>query len=199
MDGRRALTPGAARATIGPAMATTRRKGAAAGDGGAATRRGDGPLANGNAEPDVVQQKKAEFLDALADRLGNIGAAAKHVGIGRQTHYDWLRTDPDYAARYAAAREDVIDRMEQEADRRALIGLDKPIFHKGVQVGTFREPSDTLLIFRLKALRPGVYRERTETFTLGAEDLRGLSDEQLEAIAAGEDPVAVIARGPRKG
>lgn len=161
--------------------------------------RMDGALANGNAEADVVLQKKREFLDALSDRLGNIAAATKHVGIGRQTHYDWLRSDEEYAAQYAAVREDVIDRMEAEADRRALIGVDRPIFHKGTNVGTFREPSDTLLIFRLKALRPGVYRERTETFTLNAEDLRGLSDEQLEALAAGEDPVAVIARGARKG
>jgi hypothetical protein len=49
--------------------------------------------------------------------------------------------------------------MEQEADRRAIEGVDEPVFHKGTVVGHIRKYSDTLLIFRLKALAPAKYRE----------------------------------------
>ena len=44
--------------------------------------------------------------------------------------------------------------LEDEARRRAVDGVDEPVFQQGKQVGTIRKHSDTLLIFLLKGIRP---------------------------------------------
>jgi hypothetical protein len=51
--------------------------------------------------------------------------------------------------------------LEEEADRRGRDGLDEPVFYRGQQCGTKRRYSDGLLLARLKAVRPEVYRERS--------------------------------------
>ena len=64
---------------------------------------------------------------------------------------------------FAAAWDDVVLRttelMEVEAVRRGMVGVEKPVFQQGRQVGTIREYSDLLLMFMLKSRRPEVYRE----------------------------------------
>ncbi len=57
---------------------------------------------------------------------------------------------------------DGTDRMEDEARRRAVDGVEESVFYQGEQVSTVRRYSDTLLIFMLKARRPETYRERSD-------------------------------------
>lgn len=40
--------------------------------------------------------KKALMIDALQSQLGAVTIACKQVGISRQTHYKWLKTDENY-------------------------------------------------------------------------------------------------------
>lgn len=101
------------------------------------------------------------FLHALS-QLGNVTAAAEAVGLGRRTVYVWREADPDFAARWAEATEEAVERMEQEAWRRATQGVDRPVYQGGKQVGMVKEYSDNLLIFLLKGSKPEKYRERTE-------------------------------------
>lgn len=54
-----------------------------------------------------------------------------------------------------------VERMENEARRRAVEGTLRPVFHGGAQVGEVREYSDTLLIFLLKAHDPK-YRDKQQ-------------------------------------
>jgi hypothetical protein len=103
--------------------------------------------------------KKQAFLGTLAE-VGNISQAAELVGINRSAHYDWMRDDPDYPALYEAAMEQAADRLEQEARRRAVEGVEDPIYYQGKKVGTVKKYSDSLLIFLLKGARPGKYAER---------------------------------------
>ena len=107
----------------------------------------------------IPHPKKAAFLAALAE-VGNITQAAEIAGIDRKTHYIWMKNDPDYSAAYEAAMEQAADRLEQEARRRAVEGVAKPVFYQGRQVGVVQEYSDTLLIFLLKGARPEKYAER---------------------------------------
>ena len=53
-----------------------------------------------------------------------------------------------------------VDAFQEEAHRRAVQGIEKPVYQGGRLVGTVREYSDTLLIFLLKGLRPERYKER---------------------------------------
>lgn len=64
--------------------------------------------------------------------------------------------------------------LEDEAVRRAYVGVEEPLFYQGKQCGTVRKYSDTLLIFLLKGAKPAKYRERVHTGNLCT-----LTDEHL--------------------
>lgn len=57
----------------------------------------------------------------------------------------------------AAALESAIAALESEAVRRALEGVEIPVFHQGRECGSTVKHSDTLLMFLLKTLRPERY------------------------------------------
>ena len=105
-----------------------------------------------------AQQKKAAFLEAYA-QIGTVVHAAQHVGLVRRTHYKWLAKDPDYAKQFAEADEEAVQHLEREARRRAIVGVEEPVFYKGQVCGTVRKYSDILLIFLLKSKRPDTYRD----------------------------------------
>lgn len=107
---------------------------------------------------DAVRRKKAAFLKAYGETC-MITSAAEKAKIGRQSHYDWLEADPEYKAAFESAAERAVDAMEDEAKRRAMHGVERPVTVAGKKV-TIREYSDTLLIFLLKGARPDKYRDR---------------------------------------
>lgn len=109
--------------------------------------------------------KKKKFLAAYRD-LGNVSFAARMAGISRRCHYQWLEQDADYKAAFDDAAEEAADGLEAEARRRAVEGLEEPVFGSlgagagsGV-VGHIRKYSDTLLIFLLKGSKPEKFQER---------------------------------------
>jgi hypothetical protein len=104
---------------------------------------------------------KRAFLNAFA-LLGRVPQAAKAAEIDLSLHYKWLKSDPDYALSFKDAQDMAADLLESEAVRRAVQGVDKPVYYKGRQVGTVKEYSDTLLIFTLKGLRPEKYKDRIQ-------------------------------------
>lgn len=121
------------------------------------------PSARTNRTP----KKRASFLAELAVR-GNVSDACAAADLGRTTVYEWRADDATFATEWDAALDQAADLMEREAYRRAVEGLDKPVFgslgnNMGTgEVGVIREYSDTLLIFLLKGARPEKFRERTE-------------------------------------
>jgi len=138
---------------------------------------------------EMQHNKKPAFLAAYAE-CGTITQAAEIAGIDRVTHYRWLKDDPEYAKAFEEAHEKSVERLEQEARRRAVEGWEEPVFHKGKVVGKVRKYSDTLLIFLLKGAAPDKYRERVQTEHTGridsnmtvTHDLRKLSAEKLAQL-----------------
>jgi hypothetical protein len=122
----------------------------------------------------VLQQKKAKqgrFLDSFLD-TANVSRSCTVAGIHRQTHYDWMRDDPEYAVAFREAEEHAADLLEAEARRRAIEGVEEPAgWYQGKPGGTVTRYSDTLLIFLLKGARPEKYRERIEHTGAGGEPL----------------------------
>ena len=131
---------------------------------------------------------KPAFLAALRE-LPVIAHACKAVGIERSTAYRAREADEDFAQAWDDAMEEGIDRAEQEAFRRAVVGFEEPVIDKGrlayryeryedeegqehyrLQLDangqpiplTVRKHSDTLLALYLKGRRKSVYAERKE-------------------------------------
>jgi hypothetical protein len=96
------------------------------------------------------------FLAQLA-KSPRVGAAAAAAGITRQNAYHRRRVDPDYAAAWEDALARSTDALIGEMYRRAVEGVEKPVFYRGKQCGAIRKYSDTLAIFLAKAFQPEIY------------------------------------------
>lgn len=99
---------------------------------------------------------------------GIVRVASVMAGVHHATAYDLRNRDPSFAAAWESALDDACDVLEAEARRRAIHGVDRPVFYKGKECGKIREYSDTLLIFLLKANRPEKYRESWDFGKLAA-------------------------------
>ncbi len=121
-------------------------------------------MADGN---EIQQHKKAlnkrqkAFLAAYA-QCGNITGAAEAANLNRSSHYDWMRDNVTYCMAFAQAEEEAADRLEHEARRRAIEGIEEPVYQGGKLVGTVKKYSDTLLMFLAKGARPQKFKDRHE-------------------------------------
>lgn len=99
------------------------------------------------------------FLQAYS-ATGNLSVSAQAAGVHRTLHYKWLNQER-YAEAFEQAQEVANDALEAEARRRAVTGVEEPVFYKGEVVGTIRKYSDRLLTVLLAATRPEKFRTNT--------------------------------------
>jgi hypothetical protein len=132
---------------------------------------------------------KALFLAALAE-MPVIAHACKAAGVNRVTAWRAREADEGFAKAWDDALEEGVDKAEQEAFRRAVVGFEEPVIDKGRLAYryeryvdeetreekyrpvldehgqpiplTVRKHSDALLALYLKGRRKKVYAERTE-------------------------------------
>lgn len=124
--------------------------------------------------------RTAVFLDALAEGL-SVSSAAKAAGVPLRTIYGWREADPAFAAEWTAAYTIGADNLEAEAQRRAVKGIEEPVFHGGKVVGSVRRYSDTLLIYMLKARDPERFCDRARTAALMRKWAKQENDEGRSA------------------
>jgi hypothetical protein len=98
--------------------------------------------------------RQEEFLKAVV-ACGTISAAARAVGISRQSVYDLCARPSAIAFRKAldAARDCSSIHIEDAAADRSIHGVPRPIFYKGEQVGEWREHDEKLTMFLLRYRR----------------------------------------------
>lgn len=106
----------------------------------------------------LTPKKRAKFLKHLAE-TGFVNRSAKLVGVSRDTVYRLAKRDPEFKVAWEDAIQDHIELLEAVADRRAVQGVDRPVTYQGRITAHYKEYSDLLLIFRLKALAPEKYRD----------------------------------------
>ena len=141
---------------------------------------------------ETSRPKRDAFLAAYAI-LGNKTRAAEAAGCDRHMHLYWLEHDHAYPVLFDKAHREATERLTEEARRRAVDGVDEPVFYKGDECGSIRRYSDTLLIFLMKGAMPETYRERYEVSGPDGGPVRivrDLTDAELEAIAARAMPDA---------
>jgi hypothetical protein len=78
----------------------------------------------------LTPEKLTAFCAALAE-TGIVGKACAAIGMTRQQVYVWRRDMPDFADEWDAALKIGVTALEDEAHRRAFIGVDEPLVHKG--------------------------------------------------------------------
>jgi hypothetical protein len=146
---------------------------------------------SGQLQPEM-QAKQQELFLAAFRQLGIITSACEISGIGRSTVYRW-RDDPEFEVKFKDAVEEAVDRLEAEARRRAVEGVEEPIIGRvdkdldGVIVHV-RKYSDRLMELLLRGNRRDKYNTKQHEITGkdGAPlsiDPSKLSDEQLQQVA----------------
>jgi len=127
---------------------------------------------------------KHAFLQQYC-RYGNIGYSAAQVGVHRNTIYDWLEHDEQFALAFRQAEAAAVEVLEQEAWRRAVEGspYERTSYWHGEPVGTDRkiEYSDALMTLLLRARAPEKYREKLD-----------VSVQQVVKTVVGLDPSEVL-------
>lgn len=94
---------------------------------------------------------------------GILTDAAEMAGVDRVTVWRRRQTDPEFATAVDEAIDMASDKLEREARRRAIDGVEEPIYQGGQLVGTRLVFSDSLLSLLLKGRRKRVFAERVET------------------------------------
>ena len=120
--------------------------------------------------PTVVTRKelytwRPAFLEALAE-TGNVTEAAKLAGIAKQTAYVSYHDDAEFRKAWDIAHLAASVPLEEEARRRAVDGVDEPVFYKGKRVATVKKYSDALLMFLLKGANPDRYVAAVTSHTI---------------------------------
>lgn len=129
---------------------------------------------------------KAEFLDHIA--VGkSVRAAAAAIGVKPHLPYSWRKLDEGFSAAWSAAEEAGTDIIEEEAFRRAVTGVEKPVYRGGEIVGHVADYSDAMLMFLLKSRRPeryGATAKTTGSKTIEDLNLEGARDALISKFGA---------------
>lgn len=93
---------------------------------------------------------KQHFLDMLVKTRGIISGACQAVNISRQTYYQWLKDDPEFAKSVEEINEGCIDWVESKLHEK-INGVSVIRYtQKGEEDIYEQPPSDTAIIFYLK-------------------------------------------------
>jgi hypothetical protein len=120
----------------------------------------------------MTNRAREAFLEVLRE-TANVSEAAKSAGVSRNCAYAHQKADPAFAAAWDDAVEIATDSLVAEARRRAVDGVEEPVFHKGEVCGHIRRYSDRMLEILLKAHRPAQFRENVKVEHSGLGDLAG--------------------------
>jgi AcrR family transcriptional regulator len=127
--------------------------------------------------------KLAVFLELLA--AGHtISHACREAGLARATLYRAREADEKLRQAWDEALDVGIESLEEEARRRAVDGV-KDFKMAGEEMVPLQRYSDTLLVFLLKAKRPGIYREQFKHEHTGHVDLElSVAAERFDRLLA---------------
>lgn len=91
---------------------------------------------------------------------GSVSNTCKKRKISRTTFYSWLKSDEVFRKAYTEeAKPMITSLLEDEAYRRAVVGVNKSIFYKGNKIATMKVYSDSLLQLLLQANCPEKYKQ----------------------------------------
>lgn len=114
----------------------------------------------------LTPEKQKEFLE-LFSKSGNCAMSCRTIGVTRNAIWYLRERDAAFDEDYKEAEAIALGLLEEEARRRALEGVDRPIYQQGNLVGYEKVYSDRMLEILLKAHAPEKYRDNQPTDTGG--------------------------------
>ena len=83
----------------------------------------------------ALTSKMQVFLEAYRE-TGNVTRSALMAKVSRRRqNYYWLEREA-YSEAFEEAQEHAVETLEEEARRRAMFGVEQPVFYKGQPCGT---------------------------------------------------------------
>ena len=73
-----------------------------------------------------------------------------------------FKEDAEYAEAFKESHQEACDNIEAEMRRRAIEGVQKPVFYKGEVCGYITEYSDTMLAMLANGFMPEKYKQKAE-------------------------------------
>jgi hypothetical protein len=140
--------------------------------------------------------KQQPIKDRLIEALhsgASPGKAARAAGISRAEAYRWREEDPAFDRAWVEAVAEGIDKLEDEAFRRAHDGYNaRTVRDKdGNIISEMREYSDSLLTLLLKVRRPETFNRPTEAVSSRLDVRVSLSEAKARLERLGL-PIPVI-------
>lgn len=137
------------------------------------------------------RRKRKVFLTNLR-ATGQVVKSAKEAGYKDSSLLRRIyNSDPDFKREWDLAMDAAADNLEDEATRRAVQGVDKPVFYKGAVVGYENQRSDQLLMFLLRGNRPDKFGDKLNvegtfkgTFGVAVLPMTAVSSAAWETVAA---------------
>lgn len=106
--------------------------------------------------------------------------SADAAGVTGETVYQELRRNPDFKIQYQEAKERHSELVVQELKRRAIVGVDKPVFYKGRNVGHVREYSDRLMELLVKREDASFIEKRAIIAAIKGDEEKSRNDLEAE-------------------
>lgn len=129
--------------------------------------------------------RRTLFLDELR-RTANISAAARAAGVSRKTAYWQRQNDPALREDWDHALEEALDDLEAELRRRAITGVEKPVYYGGKPCGSVTSYSDALGMFLLRSRRPQIFTDGALNADEGEREVASARDRLARLL--GESP-----------
>lgn len=131
--------------------------------------------------PALTQQQQTDFVAHLISS-GSMQKAADSIGVSIASVRLALSADPAlWGAAESAIRSCRVAILEDEAMRRAVDGVEEPVFQGGQLVGTKRVYSDSLLKLMLQAADPARYGDSRRVDITSSDGSLALLDDSTRA------------------
>ncbi|GER08214.1 hypothetical protein GCM10007972_17420 [Iodidimonas muriae] len=129
-------------------------------------------------------RRRRVFLDALR-ASANVSASARAAGLSRSEIYRLRAKNAEFREDWDHALEEALDDLECELRRRAVEGVEKPVFYAGKPCGSVVNYSDSLGMFLLKSRRPHVFASDSKAASPDGSDEPGeTAHGRLESLLA---------------
>lgn len=122
-------------------------------------------MRDSKAREELSNPRQLAFLSAYSI-LGNVTQAAKCTGISPGSVYNW-KGDEVFDKYYELADRAHMHYLQSEAQRRAVEGVQEPVYYQGQKIGEKTKYSDNLLMFLMKGKEPEKYRDNARVEVTG--------------------------------